>query len=290
MSRTSRTTPKCLWALLLALILLSGCATQRTAAPLQESLVSANLSSLAAIGLDQYRLRLPLTLVLSNPGRVALEVESVDCSLSIPGGEGAAYSSRDGRELEPGSSVAIPIEIPVDLRSRAGADGSGAPSAAWRAQARIALATREGRILHLSASAEGTFPVVRDPKFSIRSIKIERDLLVTTNLRLGLEIQNPNAFPIELGSLVYDFYGEGRAWVEGGTDEASTVAAGASAERTLTFTMNFADMDRRLVDLVANLRVVRYRLKGEARIATGLDYLPAFVTRFDREGSCAVQR
>jgi len=35
---------------------------------------------------------------------------------------------------------------------------------------------------------------------------------------------------------------------------------------------------------------VRYRIAGEARIATGLDFLPAFVSRFDTEGSCAVER
>jgi LEA14-like dessication related protein len=299
MSHTKRAAPSCLSALVVGLALLSACATQKPAAPPAESLISAKLSPQAAIGVDRHRLRLPLTLTLYNAGKSALAVESYDCSLGVGGDATAGYSSGEGGELGAASAATIPLEFNVDLRDlgrkTAQSAGGTAPGgdmtvAAWHAVAHIALATDEGRIIHLSASAEGTLPVVRDPTFRILSIRIERDILVTTNLRLGLEIQNPNAFPIELSSLVYDFYGEGKAWVEGGTDDASTVPALSSTRRTLRFTMNFADMDRRLVDLVANLRVVRYRLKGEARIATSLDYLPAFVTHFDREGSCAVDR
>jgi hypothetical protein len=121
-----------------------------------------------------------------------------------------------------------------------------------------------------------------------------RDLLVTTDLRLGLEIENPNPFPLALESLSWKLWGEGKPWTGDRTEGAEgwplPIAAGAKAQRWLEFEMNFADSDRKLFDLVANLRTVRYRLLGEALISTGIPGVPPFVTRFDRSGSCAVER
>ena len=155
---------------------------------------------------------------------------------------------------------------------------------------RVHISTSRGAILELPAAARGSFAVLREPSLRIRSVTIERDLLVTTKLGVDLEIDNPNAFPLAFGSLSYDFYGEGKLWAEGRSDDSAEIPARGSAERTLSFSMSFASVDRRLFDLVANLSVVRYRLKGEAKIATGFDSLPEFAMGFDDEGSCEVRR
>jgi len=144
--------------------------------------------------------------------------------------------------------------------------------------------------------------VVRDPVFHIRSIRILRDLLVTTELRLGLEIENPNDFPLALESFSWRFWAEGRPWASGeaiggnaggayaGGVTAVLIPAHGKAERKLDFEMNFADRDRKLFDLVARLSSVSYRLFGEARLSTGEPALPAFSSRFDESGLCPVER
>ena len=122
------------------------------------------------------------------------------------------------------------------------------------------------------------------------SLKIERDILVTTNLKLGLEVYNPNSFPVELSSLSYDFYGEGKPWSGGKAEQALLVPARSAEKIALAFELNFADRDRALLDLVAKLQVVSYRLKGQGSVATGLGFLPVFRLAFDEEGSCRVER
>lgn len=233
--------------------------------------------------MDQFKLRLPASIRLDWGGGAPARIARAECTLFIEGAEAGRKSFR---------TDAMSLDFEIDLRSmaeRIGMSGGGR-SAAWRAEALVILDAKEGPELELGASAEGSFPIIREPSIEIRSIKIERDLLVTTNLRIGLEITNPNDFALELGSLSYDFFGEGKLWADGVVEEGLSVPPSGKAERGLRFTMNFADMDRRLFDLVAKLKLVRYRLVGEAKIATGLDYLPSFVSSFDREGSCLVER
>jgi predicted small lipoprotein YifL len=139
--------------------------------------------------------------------------------------------------------------------------------------------------------------VVREPVFRITSIRVMRDLLVTTELRLGLEVENPNDFPLALDSFSWRFWAEGRPWASGEAPGSACGAAGplliparGKAERRLDFEMNFADRDRRLFDLVARLSSVSYRLFGEARLSTPEAGIPAFGSRFDESGSCPVER
>lgn len=134
-----------------------------------------------------------------------------------------------------------------------------------------------------------------------------RDLLVTTELRLGLEIENPNDFSLTLDSFSWRFWAEGRPWASGdgcggnvgggnvggansGGEAKVLIPAHGKAERKLDFEMNFADRDRRLFDLVARLSSVSYRVFGEARLSTAEPGLPSFTSRFDESGSCAVER
>jgi LEA14-like dessication related protein len=278
--------------LLAALSLLSGCATKRASPAPVEAPPIASIEAAAPLLLDQRRVDLAFTLRVGNPGAAAITIEGVDYALYARAGQPTRLSSRAGQAIAGGGEAAIRSEFPIEVADlgEAIAGDDGPASAPWRLTALARIRKADGSPLELPAEASGTFPIVRDPRFRITSIKIERDLLVTTNLRLGLEIENPNEFPLELDSFDYGFYGEGRLWADGGSSIPLTVPAKGKAQRGLEFEMNFADMDRRLFDLVANLRVVRYRLAGEARIATDLAFLPAFEARFDREGSCAVDR
>lgn len=278
-------------ATLAAATLLAGCAS-RTPAPPPGPRSLLSIEAGRPVALDQHRVSLPFALSAGNPGAEPIGLESVECILSVGG---RTYRTRfAGRpaglpaRLPPGESVGLTVEFLVDTRELdAGLTADGGPAeAAWRMDAAAAL---EGGP-RLAASAEGLFPIVREPRLVLRSVRIERDLLVTTNLRLALDLVNPNAFPVELGALAYDFHGEGRLWAQDSSPGPVLVPARGLATLGPSLEMNFADMDRRLFDLVANLRVVRYRLAGTATVATGRTFLPEFLIRFDLEGSCPVER
>jgi len=128
------------------------------------------------------------------------------------------------------------------------------------------------------------FPGVRAPEFSITSIAILKAELVNTRFRVGLKIDNPNPFPVELSEFGYELHGNGRLWADGVERNIIRVASKSSLQGNLFLTMNFINMRRDLLDQIIRLEDVNYRFAGEANVSTGVEYLPRFSTDFDLSG------
>jgi len=128
------------------------------------------------------------------------------------------------------------------------------------------------------------FPGLREPKFSITSIAILKAELVNTKFRVGMKIDNPNPFPLELSNFVYELYGNGRLWAEATEKKALVVEGNSSIQSDLFLIMNFINMERRLLDQIINLVSVNYHFIGKAQVSTGIDYLPKFTSGFDLSG------
>jgi hypothetical protein len=245
---------------------------------------------------DQYRLKLPFDLTIANPRSGSLRVESALLSLSVQGMAAPmkveASISAEDRVIAGGSELALEFVFPVDARElEPSVSGpKGPPRARFSCEALVRLLAEDGKAFDAPARAEGSFLLIRDPLFRITSLKIERDILVTTNLALEIEVENPNDFPLELKSMDYRFFGERKSWSAGAYEGALSLPPRSIRRAKLAFEMNFADRDRRLFDLVAELKTVSYGLFGTARIATGLGFLPEFSVKVDEEGSCQVER
>jgi hypothetical protein len=283
-------------ASLLAAAAFAGCASKPVPAPAPAPLPRPTIVLVAVPArlLDQNRAALRVEARISNPRGEPLEIAEAECSFAVEGAPSALASppaAAAPASVAARSETSVAFERVVDLRSLdVSVRGPKGPAeASWRAEARFLLRSPDGSAVEAAASADGAIPIVREPLLRITSLRIERDVLVTTNLRLDMEIENPNAFPLAMGSFSYDFYGEGKAWASDADAGAALIPAKGGIRRGLRFTMNFADADRRLFDLVARLRTVRYRLSGSAEVGTGLEAIPSFTLGFDLEGTCPVE-
>lgn len=275
--------------LLLAALLLACAGRPQALAPSPEPAPpQATITAGPAVYLDQFRIELPLVLRVDNPGPGSLVVESLKGRLSS-GQAALAEAELEGQALVVAafSRASFPFSILIDLRKASLGPG---PDLDWTLVSRLRLGRGGAGSIELSPGAAGRLALIREPSFAITYIVIEQDILVETAMRLVMEIDNPNAFPVELRSFTYRLYGEGKTWASGTSPETLMIPASGSMTKEIGFTMNFADMDRRLFDLVARQRLVSYRLTGEARIETGLAALPAFVAAFDRSGRSEVRK
>ena len=126
--------------------------------------------------------------------------------------------------------------------------------------------------------------LVQSPEFIINSIAILKAELVNTRFRVGLKINNPNPFPLELSSFSYELYGNGRLWADGIETNVLTVDANSSLEGNLFLIMNFIDMERSLLDQIIMLEDVNYRFSGNVHVNAIGRSLPSFNSSFEVSG------
>ena len=148
----------------------------------------------------------------------------------------------------------------------------------------ILLLSHEAYPDTVEVSGHADFPGVLAPDFTILNIAILQAELVNTRFRVGMRIDNPNPFPVELSAFSYELYGNGRFWAEGMERNLIQIPGKAAVEGHLFMMMNFIDMDRNLLDQIINLENVNYRFAGEAQVSTGIEYLPTFHTEFNLSG------
>jgi LEA14-like dessication related protein len=132
--------------------------------------------------------------------------------------------------------------------------------------------------------------IVLEPVFEIVSIYIIQADLVNTQFETVLKVTNPNEFALSLSSLKYQLYGNSLFWAEGRRNDILQIPAKSSSETKFRFSMNFINMNRRLLDDVIAMRRVSYRFKGEAEIQPDVPRLQSLVINFDCTGLSDVKQ
>ncbi|MDR0320781.1 MAG: LEA type 2 family protein [Treponema sp.] len=129
-----------------------------------------------------------------------------------------------------------------------------------------------------------------EPEFEVVSIFIIQADLVVTEFEAVLRVNNPNAFDLELSEIVYELYGNGAFWANGRESNILRIPAQSTGETSFSFSMNFINMSRRLLDDVITMRRVNYRFKGGADIMPVIRNGSAFNVEFDCSGLSEVRQ
>jgi LEA14-like dessication related protein len=134
---------------------------------------------------------------------------------------------------------------------------------------------------------------ITEPEFNIISIVIIQGELINTQFEALLKINNPNEFALDVSSLRYELHGNGMFWADGTENDVFHVPAHSSTENKFKFSMNFINMNRKLLDDVIAMRQVRYNFKGQAqvqaRLADETVDIPPFVMDYNIAGHSEVK-
>ena len=131
---------------------------------------------------------------------------------------------------------------------------------------------------------------IKEPVFKIVSIAIIQAELVNTEFEAVLVIDNPNSFPVEVSSIRYELHGNGMFWADGKEANILHIPAESSCETNFRFSMNFINMNRRILDDVIKMREVQYRFKGDVEVKAALSSIPPFPMLFDCYGHSEVKQ
>ncbi len=168
--------------------------------------------------------------------------------------------------------------------------GVSQPESVWRLTTTVVLEDHDGKAWPVSLETSGTFTRVIVPTLAIESITVRKMELINTKLKVDIAVRNENRFPLTLNAFEYALFGEGRFWARGKTGQDIVVDAQSDKKIALELVMNFADMDRSILDRVIHMKQVACRLSGTIRLQTGLQFLPQFDLPFSVESEAPVSR
>jgi LEA14-like dessication related protein len=237
---------------------------------------------------DVNRIVLHFTLEAANPRSGAARVKTGIWNVEINGRSvtGAVRVAPEPAVFDagPAASASVPVLMELDIPALAGAGLSPEDDYRVGLETGVTFAYESGAAVEARAAGRAVFPRIQEPVFTITSIAVLKAELVNTRFRVSLRVDNPNPFPMELSSFIYELYGDGRFWADGQEKDVLAIPGKGTAEARLFLLMNFIDMKRSLLDQIIALEDVRYRFGGEVRVTTGVDYLPAFRSVFDLSG------
>jgi LEA14-like dessication related protein len=232
-----------------------------------------------------------LIIQLKNPGLEGAAFQLGESKLYINGSErtgGWNFDTEEGR-IKAGEEKDLKAVCAMDLK-KLEPPLDDAEILDTKAEIKLAIRFDSGRSASVTLNNSGLIPRIREPEFEIVSIAILQAELINTRFKVKLKIRNPNSFPLTLSSFQYELYGAGRFWADGSKKNIYSIPGNGEAEEDLFLVMNFIEMRRDLLDQVIEMRQVRYRFAGEAKMDTGIEYLPSFTSRFDISGDSEVLR
>jgi len=130
---------------------------------------------------------------------------------------------------------------------------------------------------------------VKDPSFNIVSIAVIQADLINTQFEAVIKIDNPNAFDLNLSSMGYELYGDGKLWADGKGKDILLVPANSSCQTEFLFSMNFINMSRPLLDDIIAKRQVRYRFAGNVEVSPLIPNVDPFKMKFEQSGYSGVK-
>jgi LEA14-like dessication related protein len=130
---------------------------------------------------------------------------------------------------------------------------------------------------------------VKEPSFNVISIAVIQADLINTQFEAVIKIDNPNAFDVNLSSLGYELYGNGKLWADGKSKDVLLVPAQSSRQTEFRFSMNFINMSRPLLDDIIAKRQVRYRFAGNVDVDPLIPNADPFRMKFEQSGFSGVK-
>jgi LEA14-like dessication related protein len=281
--------------------LLSACksppSTPLPAAPEQTPAAALEFERIEADSIDHLLLYYHLRAANSRPAPLEIEISGWKFCLNEFEPDAAALTldgaAAGGARLALGANAALEKTLVLELDLQNLPNSSGVLNEhEYLANLSLDVIYRSGGAAPLAGTihAAAAFPRIREPEFAVTSIAVLQAELINTRFKVNLRINNPNPFPVDLSSLGYELYGEGRFWADGREQDPLRVPAQGSAETELILTMNFINMNRHILNEIIAMRLVRYRFTGEAEVGTGVSWLPRFHIGFDHSGNSVVLR
>ena len=224
---------------------------------------------------------------LNNPNRFGLSMDGFDYRLMI--GQRSLVSGQSSQGLKiakRGSSrVAVPVAVAFKDLRRISNDLEGQNEIPYRIEMGFGFDLKVLGRQRIPLAVEGRLPIPRLPKLSLDGLKIKGLNLSGADLELGIGIDNPNSFGLDLGRLNFGLDINGSRWAAGQVASAGKVAAGQKQSIKIPMRVDLVNIGRDAYRILVDKKPLDYQFSGAVDLGTTHKLLKSFNWPIDLKGS-----
>ena len=264
------------WITALAALLLSGCATLEEVADavnVQEPRISLAGTKLSALSFEGAELTMLLN--VENPNALPIKLAGFDYALAVDGKSLTSGKQTSGINI--GARAANQVEFPIafkfadilDLVQGIGSKNQLPFDISSNVHVDLpVLGTRT-----ITAAYSDQLPVPKTPNVAVTHVAIENLSLTGAALAVEMEVDNPNAFGVDLTKLDYNLMVNGKSWAQTKATNVAKLPEKGSTKMRIPVRLSFADMGMALYQTLAQTKPMDYQLNGNMTIDTTLPLL-----------------
>ncbi|MBO6535084.1 MAG: LEA type 2 family protein [Balneolaceae bacterium] len=140
-------------------------------------------------------------------------------------------------------------------------------------------------IVELPYSQSGKIPVVKRPYIRVQSMKVRELSLSKISLDFNFEIENPNAFGIDLSGFSYDLNINQLQAINGTVNEQVSLGSKSTNTLSIPLEVNVLQAGMGIYRAISNRESFDFTFSGDATLGTDLPYFKSSTFNFNRSGS-----
>lgn len=280
-----------LWATLI-LLFTNGCANLNVddilkAADVRTPDVSIKQSNIKNFSFEHVDLE--LTLNIDNPNFIPIDVAGLDYSLAIDGK--SLLSGQQSQGIKIGAQQTSDIVVPITLKfadiKKIVSNFLNKDQFDYEFTSNVLMQLPIIGAKTLTVSKADTLPVPKTPKVSLSNIKVDQLGLTSAKLIVDMNIDNPNAFGVNLQDFIYNVNINGSQWAKGKIDSQQQIAKKGQTTLSLPIDLNLFEMGRSVYNMIVSKEPLQYQLSGNMDLGTSLPLLQALNLPIHNQGQIA---
>lgn len=242
--------------------------------------------------LDFERVNLAFGIQVDNPNPVKIQLAGLDYDLQLA--DHSFVSGKQTKQMKLAASGRSHFELPLSMSFKEIYEGLGE----LKGKDEIPYVLTTGLMidvpllgkLRYPVKTEGTLPLPKLPKVSLKDLTLEKLSFSGATLALNLQVENPNAFGLSLDTLQYNFNVNGKRWLSGERSSLGNINKGGANTITLPISLNFMEMGSGLYGLLQGGEDLNYNLSGKLDATGDHTLIGAFDMPINSSGSFKLTR
>lgn len=228
-----------------------------------------------------------LKMDIDNPNPVSIKLAGFDYALNVDGK--TLTSGKQDEGLKIGAKDRSQIQFPVAIKfselmalAESIKDKNNVPISI-DANAQVNLPVLGIRSIPVSYRHE--MPVPKLPSIAIKNLSIDNVSLTNATVNVELEVDNPNAFGVDLRKLNYDLAVNGKQWAKSSSSDVGKITKKGKSTISIPVKLDFATMGMALYKTLTSSNPMDYQLQGDMTLDTTLPLLKNVNVPINKTGS-----